>query len=311
MARSRFLCSSVDHKLPLAVPDPSEFTRVLNFVFDRELRPAAPHRLFNISDGDTPTILQPVRMVSIDTPEKTHYAGRAEVAQAKLEECRQRLQTGFYPQIPDSLRDYLLERLDEGAAARHITAGEQASVEFDLLLKDRLARPDGSQRRVATIPTGEVIDRFGRMLAYLAPWFAGAPGDPVPPRNHPARRTFNLEMVAAGWAAPFMVFPSLPQNDDLNLLYAESKAAWVKKRGAWKLYGRKLLLGYEYRLCIKLGTAKTTASGMRDAFQRICIDLRGPRSVGLYGWHTVRPPHRMWVWVTDAEVASRALGLAL
>jgi hypothetical protein len=32
----------------------------LSFAFDRELRPAAAHRLFNISDGDTLSIVQPV-----------------------------------------------------------------------------------------------------------------------------------------------------------------------------------------------------------------------------------------------------------
>lgn len=284
---------------------------MLKFDFDRESRPAAPHRLFSISDGDTPSILQPVRMVSTDTPEKSHYAGRAEVAQPKLDACRQRLVDGFYPQIPDKLRDYLVDRLDGGAAARHIAAGEEASVEFDRLLKDRLARPDGSQRRVATIPTGEVIDRYGRLLAYLAPWFAGGRGDPLPAKNDPARRTFNLDMVASGWAASFMVFPSLPENADLNLLYDESKAAWTAKRGAWKAHGRKLLLGYEYRLCIKLGTARTAGAGMEAAFQRLCVDLRGPKSVDLFGWHSVPPPHRMWVWSTDATKASQALGIPL
>jgi len=284
---------------------------MLSFDFDRQLRPASAQRLFSVSDGDTPSILQPVRMVSIDTPEKKHYAGRPEVAQPKLEACRQRLLDGFYPQVPEGLRNYLVDRLDGDAAARHIAAGEEATVRFDLLLKDRLARPDGSQRRVATIPTGEVIDRYGRMLAYLAPWFSGGGSDPVPPKNDPARRTFNLDMVAAGWAAPFMIFPSLPQDDDLNLLYEESKAAWSGKRGAWKVHGRKLLLGYEYRLCIKLGTAPTAAKGMESAFQRLCVDLRTPKSVGLFGWHSVTPPHRVWVWATDAAKASEALGIAM
>jgi len=284
---------------------------MLTFDFDRESRPSAPQRLYSVSDGDTPSILQPVRMVSIDTPEKKHYAGRAEVAQLKLDTCRQRLETGFYPQIPVGLRDYLVDRLDAGAAARHIEAGEEASVRFDLLLKDRLARPDGTQRRVATIPTGEVIDRYGRMLAYLAPWFTGAASDPLPPKNDPARRTFNLDMVASGWAAPFLIFPSLPHNDDLNLLYEESKAAWTGNRGAWNAHGRKLLLGYEYRLCIKLGTEPTAAEGMEAAFQRICIDLRGPTSVGLLGWHAVAPPHRMWVWATEKAKASAALGIPI
>ena len=155
-------------------------------MFDRQLRPAAPHRLYSVSDGDTPSILQPVRMVSTDTPEKAGYAGKPEIAQPKLDKCRQRLLDGFYPAIPDGFSDYLVDRLDAGTA-RHIAAGEQASLEFDLLLRDRLTRPTGTQRPVATFPTGEVIDRYGRMLAYLAPWFTGGASDPVPPKNDPAR----------------------------------------------------------------------------------------------------------------------------
>lgn len=283
----------------------------LSFEFERELRPAAPQRLYSVSDGDTPKILQSIRMVSIDTPEKAGYAGRPELAQPKLDKARQRLQDGFYPAIPDGLRDYLVDRLDAGAATRHIAAGEQASREFDLLLKDRLTRPTGTQRPVATVPTGEVIDRYGRMLAYLAPWFSGGASDPIPPKGDPARRTFNIDMIASGWAAPFMIYPSLPQNSDLDLLYEESKAAWTKKRGAWAVHGRKLLLGYEYRLAIKLGTAPSKAKGMAAAFQRICIDLRNKTSVGLDQWHAIPPPHRLWVWADDATEASAALGIAL
>jgi endonuclease YncB( thermonuclease family) len=45
------------------------------FDFPRPSRPANPHRLASTSDGDTPVIDQPVRMVSVDTPEKPGYAG--------------------------------------------------------------------------------------------------------------------------------------------------------------------------------------------------------------------------------------------
>jgi endonuclease YncB( thermonuclease family) len=41
-----------------------------NFGFDRQLRGVFPHRPLRTSDGDTPVIDQPVRMVSVDTPEK-------------------------------------------------------------------------------------------------------------------------------------------------------------------------------------------------------------------------------------------------
>jgi hypothetical protein len=60
-------------------------------------------------------------------------------------------------------------------------------------------------------------------------------------------------MVEVGWGALFLIYPSLPHNDDLNLLLSAAQAAWDGRRGAWAEFGETLLLGYEYRACIKLG----------------------------------------------------------
>jgi hypothetical protein len=68
------------------------------------------------------------------------------------------------------LRDFLVGRLTADAAERHIAAGLGATAAFEALQNQRLTRPDGGRRRVAVIPTGELIDRYGRLLAYLAPW---------------------------------------------------------------------------------------------------------------------------------------------
>jgi endonuclease YncB( thermonuclease family) len=235
---------------------------IVNFNFPREIRSAQPRRLVRSSDGDTTVIEQPIRMVSCDTPEKSGYAGKPEVSQPKLDKCRQRLQGGFYNALPQALRDYLVARLTNTAAQRHIEAGERASEAFGQLLATRLTRPNGTTRSVATIPTGEIIDSHGRMLAYIAPWFTGSQSDPLPPPNDPGRRTLNLDMIATGWAAFFPIYPSLPKNSDMNLAIAEAQAAWDGNRGAWTLpSGRNLLLGYEYRMCIKLGEVKKDAAG--------------------------------------------------
>jgi endonuclease YncB( thermonuclease family) len=66
------------------------------FDFPRTTRPAQPRQLARTSDGDTPVIDQPVRMVSVDTPEKQHYAGLPPTAQTTLNRCRRRLQDGTY-----------------------------------------------------------------------------------------------------------------------------------------------------------------------------------------------------------------------
>lgn len=60
------------------------------FDFQRTQRRAQPRTLGRVSDGDTPVIDQPVRMVSVDTPEQAEYAGLPPTAQAKLDRCRQR-----------------------------------------------------------------------------------------------------------------------------------------------------------------------------------------------------------------------------
>lgn len=227
------------------------------------------------------------------------------IAQPKLDLARARLEDGTYPDLPDELRDYLVDKLTDDAAERHIGAGLGATAAFEAMLDERLTRPTGTRRRVATIPTGEIIDRYGRMLAYLAPWFDSGE---LPPKDSPERRTFNLDMVANGWAAPFVIYPSLPRDPDLNLLVDEARDAWDEQRGAWDEFGADVLLGYEYRLCIKLADDDPD-DGLAAAFQRCCVDLRSLTDVGLQGWADVPPPDRLWYWTTDKNDARRDLGL--
>jgi hypothetical protein len=97
------------------------------FDFPRTTRPAHPRQLSRTSDGDTPVIDQPVRMVSVDTPEKQHYAGLPPTAQAKLDRCRQRLHDGAYAALPDGLREYLGRPADPGCGRtpHHCRPGRQ------------------------------------------------------------------------------------------------------------------------------------------------------------------------------------------
>jgi endonuclease YncB( thermonuclease family) len=279
----------------------------VDFKFKRQLRQANDHKLLRTADGDTPYIEQPVRMVSVDTPEKAGYAGLPETAQKTLDECRRRLEENYYPDVPEALRKYFIKRLSAKATQYHIAAGNMATEEFEKILEERLTRPDGRKRRVAVIATGQVIDNHGRLLAYLAPWYTGSGADPLPPKDDPRRQTFNLNMIQAGWATFFPIYPSLPQNDDMNLAIAAAEASWDDRKGMWGQFGRNLLLAYEYRMCVKLGRAKSTAQGMKEAFQRHCVDLRTMRLVGLFGFHRVPPPYRLWVWQDDLEQAKSDL----
>ncbi|MER5401314.1 hypothetical protein [Streptomyces sp. NPDC002599] len=66
---------------------------VVDLGFAGPSRPPKDYRFLSITDGDTPDIAMPVRMVSIDTPE-THYGGAPTTAQATLERTKTRLQDG-------------------------------------------------------------------------------------------------------------------------------------------------------------------------------------------------------------------------
>ena len=271
---------------------------------------AQPRELLQISDGDTPVIQQPIRMVSCDTPEKAGYAGKPETSQLKLDKCVSRLETGFYQGIPESLCEYLLAKLTPDAAKNHIDAGIRATEVFNTTLEERLTRPDGKKRKTGIIPSGEIIDRYGRLLAYITPWYSNTASDPLPPLDAPERFTFNLNMIGNGWAAFFPIYPSLPRRkDDWILAVNAAESAWINRKGAWEEFGLQVLLGYEYRLCIKLGIEDTAQNGMEKAFQRHCVDIRTSQIKGLFGFWEVPPCYRLWIWDDDLVKAKTDLDL--
>jgi len=116
-------------------------------------------------------------------------------------------------------------------------------------------------------------------------------------------------MIENGWAAFFPIYPSLPRNGDMNRAIAAAEVAWGEKRGAWHEFGENVLLGYEFRMCVKLGAAANQQSGISEAFKRICVDLRNMREVGRFGFHAIPPCHRLWIWDDDIIQARQDLGV--
>lgn len=163
--------------------------------------------MVSFADGGTISIVQPIRMLSCDTPEKEGFAGRAETVQPHLDRCAGRLRGDFYAAISGPMREYLLERLDGEAAVRYLRAGHGASARFEILLAERLTLPDGAKRRGAVMPGGDLIDTYGRLLAYFAPYYRNTAADPLPEIGDPRRHTLNLNMISEGWAAFFPVYP--------------------------------------------------------------------------------------------------------
>lgn len=268
-----------------------------------------PRQMVSFADGDTISIVQPIRMLSCDTPEKEGFAGRAETVQPHLDACAARLRNGFYSAVPQAMRDYLLERLDASAAARHLRAGHGASTRFEALLADRLTLPDGSKRKVAVMPAGDLIDSYGRLLAYFAPYYKRTAADPLPPIGDPGRHTLNLNMIAEGWAAFFPVYPAIGRRVDFNLALAGAEGAWDGQLGAWAQEGANLLLGYEFRLCVKLARAENAAEGI-EAFSRLCVDMRTDKLHDQFGYSQIPPPYRLWIWKKDRDSAIEALSLS-
>lgn len=265
--------------------------------------------LLRQSDGDTVVIDEPVRMVSVDTPEKSGYAGSPAIAQPKLDRCRRRLEAGFFPGVPDGMAAYLVSRLDDGAAKRHIDAANRASAELEAALALRLALPGGGRRRLAVMPTGAFLDENARLLAYLAPWYAKSE---LPPKDDPLRETFNMQQVRTGWGAFFPIYPSLPGNDDMNRAIEAARTAWEAPLGARAEFGEGLLLAYEYRMCVKLGGSPKepdAAALTAAAFRRHCVDLRDLTLRGRFDWADVPGWARLWVWPEDLAQARIDLGL--
>jgi hypothetical protein len=85
---------------------------------------------------------------------------------------------------------------------------------------------------------------------------------------------------------------------------------------AWAEFGEDLLLGYEYRACLKLGAADKPgrppvdpATRIQEAFRRVCVDIRNRKILGLFGYQRIDPPYRLWVWAQDLDDARRDLDL--
>lgn len=294
--------------------------------FDRMIRSASRKgSIGDPADGDTPNITQPLRLVSVDTPEKESVAGKPETAQRKLDITRKRIESGMFgPLLDDKLAAYFLKKLTKDAAARHITAGHGASDAFQKLLDNRAPRNKQNQRALAVMPTGEIIDRYGRMLAYVAPWLAKPKEVPI---DDARRATFNLNLIESGWGAIFLIYPSIPKTSDLKLATDAAATAWSKKKGQWSGGNENLLLAYEYRAVVKLaatpkhGSFESGASAsdrkaaaadlLATAFQRVCVDIRTAKIHGLQGFHDIDPPARLWVWQQDLKKAKSDMGLKL
>lgn len=267
--------------------------------------------LVDVTDGDTPNIRMPVRMLSIDTPEVTARTpeGAARV-DARFAELAQWIADGRAP-ISAELAAGVAPKLD-GGGTRQFTQGKAASAFEKQNIATRLARADGTQRNLFIRTADTPFDANYRLLAYLAPDYSPTERAKL---ARAERSTFNLDMVAAGWAATFVIFPSIPGEQDLPLLVDAAATARTKGEGAW---GDPLAMpGYEYRAMERLHTVtkkivegKAVAPAERFGWrERYCVDMRSRVLHGPEAYGPVPPEYRLWVWPADVRDAVARLNL--
>ena len=270
-------------------------------------------RYLRATDGDTPYVSMPIRMLSIDTPE-VHYPGRSRPSKydANLAQLAQWIQQGKAP-VPDGLAAHLRPKLATGSAGTlQEQQGNDATKAFEDLLEQKLTRPNGRKRQVFLRAADEHFDYYGRLLAYMAPNYSAKERQTL---SREDRATFNLLMVKSGWAAPFFIYPSIPKYVDLVLAQRVGREAFENGQGAWA--DPQALTGYEYRMCVRLfGVTKKLAAGTnvpaREKFgsvERYCADMTTRQVFSPQDYHKVAPYNRIFIWPEDTAEAVGKMNL--
>ena len=265
------------------------------------------------TDGDTPYISLSIRMLSIDTPE-THYPGSTRPSRhdADLARLADWIYQGRAP-IEDDLAAYFHPRLATGRAGTlQEHQGKQAAAVFEEMLQRRLTRPNGSKRSLFVYAADQPFDRYGRLLAYIAPYYNR---EELKTLSLWERASFNLLMVRSGWAATLIIYPSIPRHRDLVLFREAAKEAYMAGRGCWA--DPNLLTGYEFRMAVKLFKVtkrlvegESLSSRERKSWvQRYCVDMTTRQIYYPEQYFKVAPYNRLFIWPDDVSDAVAHMNL--
>jgi endonuclease YncB( thermonuclease family)/WD40 repeat protein len=255
-----------------------------------------------ITDADTPYIESAIRMLSIDAPEVHYPAKPTYEYDAELELLGKKLEShDVYPEMDDGLRNYLIPRLKDKPGTRQYVKGLVAADQFQKILHNHLYPPNRHSRKLLLIGSGERFDSHGRTLAYITPSYSKAELKKYPRSK---RKTFNLLLVEKGWAASFPLFPSLPNPADLERLREGAENAQKEHYGLWE--DELLLLGYEFRMCVRLASGKPIG----DCIYRYCVDMTSKELFSPQQYYKISPANRIFIDKEDLEEAKRGLGLA-
>jgi endonuclease YncB( thermonuclease family) len=255
-------------------------------------------RFIEATDGDTPTIQTPIRMLGMDAPE-LHYGGANENNPGKFDAPFSGFLAGSGKNLDAGLKAHLAKRLDAAASTRHINAGAAASLHFKAIVAERLklvSEKTGkllTPRRLFTMVSQQVFDRYGRLLAYVAPSYTKQERDAVAPEKRP---TFNLQMMQDGHATSLIIYPNLPKPDGLTLVHKAVAAAKRSRKGLWKA-GTPVLHAFEFRWIVD------TIAGTRDGPDRFCGDFSTGKLYMPQHYYKVADENRVWFFDTDLGAA--------
>ncbi|NTV07080.1 MAG: thermonuclease family protein [Chlorobium limicola] len=264
------------------------------------------------TDGDTPYVSMSIRMLSIDTPE-VHYPGTTKPSKQDkpFVELAEWMKQGKAP-IHSNLSEYLCPRLETGKAGTiQENQGVKATEAFLALVEKKLKKGK-TQRSVYLHAAEKPFDQYGRLLAYMAPYYTP---EELAKMSAVDRATFNLQMVLDGWAAPFPIYPSLPKHSDLLLLQEAGRNATESGKGIWE--DPLMLTGYEFRMCVKLyEVTKKIVDGKKvnseekySWISRFCMDMTTREIFYPQDYFKVKPYNRIFIWPEDITEAVGRLNL--
>lgn len=203
-----------------------------------------PSRLLSITDSNTLEVKLGVRLTAIDSPEMHYPEGHDVALQDPVLVTLPKL--AAFKNLPEELRAYLLPKL-EGAGTQQKAWAHQVKEAFERMVAEALAVGGAHRRRplFCALPP-KPFDRNGRILAYVGPY--------VPKeerQDSPLPDSFNLRLVAEGWAAPYLHRDNLPKKEDLDHAMQVFATAYFDKMGIWAK-DRTPLLGYEFRALVRM-----------------------------------------------------------
>ena len=252
-------------------------------------------RWVSATDGDTPTVQIPIRMLGIDAPE-LHYEGAVEKTPGKYDAQMEKFLTTAGKDLDEGLKAYLQPRLVDKPSTRQIQAGKVASDHFQEIATKRLERKGKNgklltPRKLFIMVSTQVFDVHGRLLAYINASYTKDERAKLPAAKRP---TFNLQMMQDGQAVSLLIYPNVPKPDDLTLVQAAVQSARTHpKAGSFWKQGNKVILPYEFRWIVD------TLTGKRKGPDRYCADITTGKLFSPQQYYKVLPENRLFFFTQD------------